>query len=274
MSVKFLPLLLSSIAPASLVFLMSFAAAPARAQSAGTITDVSESKNVTYLDVGAAILSRPIYLGSDDRSENIIPYFETEYKGRFFIKPALGAGVHIINNDRVRLSGGIAYAYGRQAEESESLAARGVDDIDDAFTANGGFRIITPVGVIDSLVTVPFTGNQQGLTASISAITQVAPTAYWKINPGARLSLRSGENSAQFYGVPGSTFAGGFDGGSTYSASAFAVSYFTLGETASSRGWDIVGLVEYSQLLGNVRDSLFVERGDGFTATLGLAKKF
>ena len=277
MSKKNLPSLLSTVAPASLVFLFSLIAAPAMAQISDMpddLTDVAADRSVTYLDIGAAILSRPVYLGSDDRAENIIPYFDGEYKGRFFIKPALGAGVHLINNNRIRLSGGIGYAYGRQADESDSLSARGVEDIDDALTANGGFRVITPVGVIDSLVSVPFTGNQEGLTANVAAITQISPSKNWRINPGARISLRNGESSEQFYGAPGSTFAGGFDGGRSYSASAFAVSYYTIGETPSNRGWDIIGLVEYSQLLGDVRDSLFVERDGGFTATLGVAKKF
>lgn len=270
---KILPLLHT----AALALMMGSLAAPAAAQISDMpkdLTDVAASRNNTYIDIGAAVLSRPVYLGSDDRVEQIIPYIDAEYKGRFFIKPTLGAGVHIVNNDNVRFSTGVSYQYGREASESESLAARNVEDIDDAFTANASFRIITPVGVIDSLVTVPFTGNQEGLTANVAAITQISPLSNWRINPGARLSLRNGASSEQLYGAPGTALAGGFDGGSVYTGSLFAVSYFTLGESSTDRGWDIVGLAEYAALFGNVTESQFAERSDGFTFTLGLAKRF
>jgi outer membrane scaffolding protein for murein synthesis (MipA/OmpV family) len=262
---------------AALSFILAAVAAPAAAQISDMpddLTDVASSRNNTYIDIGGAVLSRPAYLGSDDRVEQIIPYVDAEYKGRFFIKPALGAGVHFVNNDRIRFSTGVSYQYGRQASESESLAARNVEDIDDAFTANASLRILTPVGVIDSLVTVPFTGNQEGLSANVAAITQVSPLSNWRINPGARITFRNSAQAEQLYGAPGTALAAGFDGRSVYAGSLFAVSYFTLGESSTDRGWDIVGLVEYAKLFGNVQESQFAERSDGFTFTVGLAKKF
>lgn len=40
----------------------------------------------------------------------------------------VGAGVHLVNNNRVRLSGGIGYQYGHRASESDSLAALNTED--------------------------------------------------------------------------------------------------------------------------------------------------
>ncbi len=239
---------------------------PAQGQVLENIFTVDEDKAETYLDAGGAVLYRPGYLGSEDNVTQVIPYIDGEYKGRFYLKPGQGAGINVINNKYVRLSGGVNYLFGRDSSENGAAQRLRVRDLEDSITAAASLRINTAIGVIDSQVQVPITGDLEGVRLDIAGITQWDPTPKLRINPGIRFTFMDEEMVNQFYAI--SKFIT-YEGGGLSSFSAFAAGYYDVSDQ-----WQLVGLVDYAVLEDTLSTSLLAPENDGVTATLGLAYKF
>ena len=244
--------------------------------------DVSADKAETYASVGGAVLSRPLYLGSDETETSLLPYIDAEYKGRFYIKPVLGAGIHAVNNDWLRISAGAGFLYGRDVEDSDTLSRLNQLDIDDALTVNIGARLNVKYAVLDVLSLTPVTGDAEGSQLDISLITQWDPTDKLRINPGIRATVMTEDMINQRYGFrprPTSNVSGHikaltpdrftFTGDGTQSVSAFLAGYYQLGGD-----YELIGVANYSQLVDPISDSRLVDTDDGVTLSLALAKKF
>lgn len=239
---------------------------PAQGQVLENIFTVDEDKAETYLDVGGAILYRPGYLGSEDNVTQFIPYIDGEYKGRWYLKPGQGAGINVVNNKYIRLSGGVNYLFGRDSSENGAAQRLRVRDLEDSITAAASLRINTAIGVIDTQVQVPVTGDLEGYRVDIAGITQWDPTPKLRINPGVRFTFMDEDMVNQFYAI--SKFIT-YEGDGLTSISAFAAGYYDVSEK-----WQIVGLVDYAVLADVFTSSLLAPEDDGVTATLGLAYKF
>lgn len=244
--------------------------------------DVSADKAETYASVGGAVLSRPLYLGSEDSETSLLPYVDAEYKGRFYIKPVLGAGIHAVNNDWLRVSAGVGFLYGRDVEDSDTLSRLNQLDIDDALTVNIGARLNMKYAVLDILSLTPMTGDAEGSQFDISLITQLDPTDKLRINPGIRATAMTEDMINQRYGFRPRPAASTnerikaltpdrftFTGDGTQSVSAFVAGYYQLGSD-----YEIIGIANYSQLVDPISDSRVVETKDGATFSVALARKF
>lgn len=238
------------------------------AQDASSQWGISASKDVSYADIGLAGLSRLNYLGSDESVTDIYPYIDAEYRGRFYIKPSLGAGVYLINNENFRINLGGNYAFGRDAETFNGVTAQSIDD---AITASLGARVITRFGAIEAQMAVPVSGDMDGEHVDMAYIVQFDPTPALRINPGARISLWSEDRINQFYAVPASTKFGsfGFKGNGAQSGSVFVAAYWQF-----AQDYEFVGVADYARLFGDIPDSPLSVKDDGLTLSVALARKF
>ena len=254
------------ITPSLLALSGLFLSLPAQGQVLENLFTVDADKAETYLDVGGAVLYRPGYLGSEDNVTQLIPYIDGEYKGRFYLKPGQGAGVNVINNKYIRLSGGVNYLFGRDSSENGAAQRLRVRDLEDSITAAASLRINTAIGVIDTQVQTPITGDLEGVRIDVAGITQWEPTPKLRINPGIRFTFMDEEMVNQFYAISKLIT---YEGDGLSSVSAFAAGYYDVGEK-----WQVIGLVDYAVLADELSQSLLATEDDGITATIGVAYKF
>lgn len=247
-------------------------AAPSMAQSNESIFEVAESQKDTFAEIGAAYVSRDTYLGSDQRDNLFLPYVNATYKGRYFLLPALGAGVHLINKDKVRLSGSVNYELGREGVDTPFQNE--TFDVDGSFTANAAGRVLLPFAALDVVGTAPFTGDVDGFRVATLLTTQITPTDRIKINPGVRASYYSDDWLNSYYGVSGEQALAsglapaGFDS-EFASYGAHVIAYYTVTDSI-----EIVGTLIYAKLTGDVKDSAFTPENDGLTAGIAIARRF
>lgn len=247
-------------------------ASSATAQSNTSLFEISDSQTYTFADFGASVALRDTYLGSDITETLFLPYANATYKGRYFILPSLGAGVHLISNDKIRLSGSVNYVLGRDGEDT--LFDNEAFDLEDSLSLNAATRIRLPFAALDIVGTVPVTGDIEGSKVDVLLTTQIEPLDNLKINPGIRASYASSDWLNSYYGVSNtqSTLTGltasSLDSDvSNYGA--HVVAYWTITED-----YEIIGSAIYSKLIGDAKDSLLSPKSDGVTFTLGFARKF
>lgn len=256
-------------------------AAPAQGQVIDDIFRVSDDKaEDTFLDLGIAAISRPEYLGSDEQGLLVVPYFNAEYKGRFYLNPYRGLGMHVVNTDRFRLSGGVSYIFGRDGEDTPFNLTKSSDpgafDLDGSLAARASGRVNFKYGIAEVTVTQPLGGDIDGAEVTGSVATMI-PTGFDKLRLFPSLSMTwaqedrinayYGINTAQSIAVDSNQTITFGDGLSHYGASL-------AGFYAVTEKIEAIGVVNYSRLTDSLPDSPLVTQDDGVTATIGLAYKF
>ena len=242
----------------------------------GSIFEVAPSKVKTSYDVGVASVFRNQYVGSDNTSTIILPYANVTYKGRYFLNPALGAGIYAINKDNVRLAVSTHLALGRKGEDTpftnEVFSER--FDVDATLTTKVSGRVYLPIAAFDVVGTLPVTGGLGGARLDTLLTTSVSPTKKLRITPGVRATFATSGWLNTNYGInEAQAAASGLD------AFALESGLSTLGTHAAayyklSDNYEIVGVVNHSWLLGDVKESPLAASNTGLTAAIGLSRKF
>ena len=268
--------------------------------------DIPASEQETYIDLGLDVVSRDIYVGSDERETLVLPYVNGEYKGRFFFRPAVGAGVNLINDGTVELAAVASYATGRDAEDTpfvfdiddldagEVPGRRGdvlpvalTDASDEAFEIDGSITVggygsvLLPFARLDAQLITPVTGDIDGLRSDIALTTRV-PLGPFFIAPGVRATWTSDSWTETFYGFTPDQIAtldadtlallsdeNGLDVGDAWTLGAHLVATWEVVDDVQ-----ILGFVNYSALQGDAKDSLFSPENDGVTAALAVSRRF
>jgi len=253
--------------------------------------DIPEEQQSTYVDVGAAVVSRSAYVGSEETDTDIFPYVAGEYKGRYFFNPAQGAGVNLINNGTLRVAPVVFFAGGRDAEDTPFLdedsaisdaerdAFENAFDLDSSVTAGGVVSYRFPYAQLELQAQAPVTGDVEGWRGDASLATRLVPLENiigegTIIAPGIRATYLSDQWTESYYGLDqgqanllnlaGQDVDGGFN-----SLSAFVLTSLSVTEDIT-----LVGAANYTMLQGDAKDSLLSPDNNGTTFVLGLAKRF
>lgn len=262
----------------TLILTSALAAVPHVANAQGSIFDIPESEQDTFADVGIAAVSRETYVGSDDSELTVLPYINARYKGRYFVNPALGAGAYAIRNENFRLGGSVHYSLGRDGEDTPFDT--------DAFEVDAGFagiissRIYTPIAAIDVIGNIPLTGDLDGYRLDTLVTTEFYPVSNLRITPGLRATYHSGAYLDSLYGItdtqiteaalPASAGLTPLDFGSEFSTlGAHVAAYLDINED-----YQLIGIVNYSRLIGDVEDTSLAPSNNGITAAISLARTF
>lgn len=233
---------------------------------------VDPERDLTYADVGVAAITRDTYVGSGESDAFVLPFVSAEYKGRFYIKPALGAGMYIINKPNLRLTSGATLALGRDSESVPILGRAG--KLSTSVVTNMSARYVLPFAAVDVLGQLPVSGDMNGARVDVFMTTSITPIEGFRITPGVRASYQSAGWLNSLYGVSNAqSLASGVSpfnlDGQFSTLGAHAAAYLTVTEN-----WEVVGAVNYSRLMKDVTDSPLVNSRNGLTAALGLARKF
>lgn len=264
---KFLSLLLGTAALCSVA---------THAQAQSNWFEIPPDKAESAASIGAAGVRLDSYVGSEESTLLVLPYVNATYKGRLFINPAVGAGVYAINNDKFRLGAAANVAFGRDGEDTP-FAGTGYEEEFDVKTGASGkifARAYLPFAALDVVGTIPVGGDQKGAKLDTLLTTQFQPTSRLTLTPGVRATFNTGDWLDTNYGInsrqaaaSGLTPLSYDDGLSTLGA--HVAGYYKLGEN-----YEIVGVVNHSWLVGDVKDSPLTPKNTGLTVALGIARKF
>lgn len=271
-------------------------AAPLETTDAGSIFTIAPSEADSYIDVGAAVLTRPAYLGSNDQRTNIFPYLAAEYKGRLFLDPARGAGVYVVHKPKLQVTAFATIAGGRDADETGAFndlvsigsyetdaaldAAEDALEIKTSVLASASARYRFKYGLVEVTGAVPVTGDVEGFRTEISLASKIPyePLGI-AVYPGVRATYTSSDWNQVYYGINATqTAATGldpFEADSDISViGAFA--FVRWDALSQSLGDDIqvIALANYNWLQGDLKDSPLTPDDHGLTAVLGVAKRF
>jgi len=257
-----------------------------------SLFDIPQSEADSYIDVGAAILSRPAYLGSNTQETDILPYIAGEYKGRLFLDPARGAGVHAINDGKLQLSVFANVASGRDANETgafndlvsisafttdaERNAAEDALEIKTSVVASASARYLFKYALADISVSVPVTGDVDGMRTELSLATKLPfePVGL-RVFPGVRATYTSKSWNETYYGINAAQSAAtglqtfDTDGDISVLGSYILATWDGLGDDIQ-----LIGLLNYNWLQGDLQDSVLTPDDHGLSAVIGVARRF
>lgn len=261
-----------------LAILAALACLPTTAAAQDSIFDIPESEQLTFADVGIAGVSRETYVGSSTGETLVLPYLNTQYKGRFFVNPGLGAGAYAIRNEHFRLGGSVHFSLGRDGADTPLN--------NEAFDLDGGFaglissRLYLPLAAVDVVANIPLTGDLEGYRVDALVTTELYPFEKLRLTPGVRATYHSGDFLNSVYGITDSQLANvSLPVGSNVTAQNFGAEVSTLGAHVAayyelSDDYEIVGIVNFSRLIGDVEGTTLAPENSGITAALGFARKF
>lgn len=237
-----------------------------------SIFTVGEAQDKTYADLGISVLSSPEYLGSDDEKIRVLPFINAEYKGRLYINPYQGAGVHLINNGKFRVSGGAYFAPNRKSKDTPFTDPS--FDIDSGVSARVAGRYRWKYAAFDVTGSMPVTGDMDGAEVEFRATTLLPVSDKVRIGPSIFASYQTKDWLNTLYGVNNEqALAGGLtqlsysDGFGSYGAAATA--FVDL-----PSGISMIGLLSYTALDGNLKDSPLTPSNNEVMGVVALSKRF
>ncbi len=233
-----------------------------------------DPKNVdTYVDIGAVVLSRRGYQGSDKQHTNIYPAINAEYKGRYFLNPFNGIGVNLVNKRDVVLSTSMAFNPGRDSADTPFDDPLFDYDPGAAFKVSGRYRL--KYVAVGGNFNVPVFGDMKGTRGSLRVSTLIPLSKQLDIAPSLAASYQSKSRMNDLYGVNAEqaliTNTGEFEYDSGFSGYSAAVGLLWR---SKQKDWAVVGVMNYRTLTGDVKDSPLTPDDDGILAAIAVAKRF
>jgi len=236
---------------------------------------ISEKRERTFIDAGIAYVNRAPFVGSEETDNLVLPFARADYKGRLFINPAFGAGVYWRNTDNLRLSTSFNFALGRDAEDTPIIGEGG--EVDSSFTVTNALRYYLPFAAFDAIATVPVTGGFEGARLDTLLTTEIKPIKGLRITPGVRATFGTSGWINSLYEVEAADLAAldvigvdPFEADSGLIAlGAHAAAYYEL-----PNAFQLIGVVNYSALQDDSRDSPLSVQNNGLTLALGIARHF
>ena len=247
---------------------------------AQNVDNTSTASDDAYF--GAAVLTTPEYLGSDDNETLVIPYLEiSDFKGFDFFGTSLsyrlleagtGQGIGYWS---LRVGPSISYQRGRDSDDSPTLA--GLEDVDASLPIGGYIRsTLGPVGFrIDAGQDV--IGGHDGFTVDTS-VGSAYTTDKFGIQPSATLSWGDSNYNESFFGITqeqsNASSLAAFDIGSGFNSYSFnVIAWYQI-----HKDYQIGAFASYKEFFDDAEDSPILQAEDGSTnglfAGVSLTRRF
>ncbi len=227
--------------------------------------------------IGIGAESGPEFLGSSETETSAMPMFELIWRDRIFIGPG-GIG-YAFNADAFTASASVGYDSGR--DESDSVFLNGLGDIDGGATFNLEFEYelgpVTPY-----LEVTKYTKGSEGVSATVGVEGMIplrVLTGRMSMadmgrldSPGeagpmliAGLSADWGNDdfNQTYYGVSGAQSVSSGLGQYTATSGFHAVNLEVGVRVPVTDHWNLGASVTYSELMGDAKDSPFVQDTSG-----------
>lgn len=241
------------------------------------------------LDVGAGVLTSPLYLGDNNYQIAVLPNIRLSYKNTFFASVQDGIGYNLYQNQNWRVGPIARLNFGRndingtspfQVAGNNTTDLIGLGDIDPTIELGGFVEYRSGNWTFNAELRQAIGGGHEGLVSDIGAQYRNRTTAFGKpvmYSVGPRATLVSENFNDMFFGVNAAqSLASGLE---TYSASGGLLS-FGAGANAImplNRSLTLIGFAGYDRLTGDAADAPLVQqRGspNQFSAGMFLSYRF
>jgi outer membrane scaffolding protein for murein synthesis (MipA/OmpV family) len=246
------------------------------AEAQTSIFEIPPEQAESFADVGVAGVSRETYVGSEKSDFIVLPYVNASYEGRFFINPAVGAGAYAINNSKFRLGASTNLALGREGQDTPFAGTSYAEEfkVDTSVTGNVFARAYLPFAALDVVGTVPIGGDLNGARLDTLLTTEIYPIENLRLTPGVRATFNTGGWLDTNYGINTRQAAASGLAPISYDDGLSTLGAHVAGYYKLSDDYEIVGLINHSWLVGDIKDSPLTPQNTGLTVALGLARKF
>ncbi|WP_018998399.1 MipA/OmpV family protein [Hirschia maritima] len=255
------------------------------AQTYKTFDEPSEEgKGNWEVTVGVGVLHEAISPGVDQYESQVLPYLDIAYKDRLFLNVRHGLGAYLIKQDDKKtgifedLAVGVALDYdeGRDASDFDKRPAlKGLNKIDSTIEGKIFAEAEISSVELDFEIAQDLSGDgHDGWHAELSANLDFPVSDRFMLMVGPSIRYASEEYQQAYYGLDSSeAIATGF---SEYKAGAGleSASFGIQGRYALSKNWSVLGLAQYESLLGDAKDSPFVEKDNQVVTGLAVAYTF
>lgn len=218
-------------------------------------------------DIGIGVVSRPAFVGSDERRSNVVPVVRVDLPTRYaFVGSRYGGnplqlGFTPLNTDQ--WVGGMTVSYQNviPREVSDDKRLQGLNDIDRS--ALGGFLLgyrFRPGGIVSLRSDTDLSGNGQGTTITLGAQQAFPINDHFTIVAGPRVVWGNRQHNTTYFGVdptktPGTSLP------AYHAPAGFQEFSMNVGVRYATEGdWVIGGGLSAGRLMGNVKDSPIVAK--------------
>lgn len=243
----------------------------------------AEPKKKWDITIGLGAQNQPISPGIDDDEVQVLPYLDIIYKDRYFLNSQNGLGTYLYKHeDRptalfedLAFGAAIDFDPGRDPEDLASQSPlRGLGQID--ATLEGKLFADAELSFVElgAVLAHDLADGHNGWYSEVSAevTLPIARRGFFSFGPTLRYASDSYQQS--YYGVNAQEAMAtglaeyapeaGFDRASFILSSGYAV----------TRAWRVLGQIEYQNLLGDAKDSPFVEEEGQTVISLAIARQF
>lgn len=218
----------------------------------------------------------PVSPGVDKTEFEALPYFDIEYKDRYFLMFERGLGAYLLRSeDEPEYALGVAVGYAEGRDEADAKAELdGLGDID------GAAELVVfaegEIGFVEvELEVAKALGGHDGLTAELSAGVDASITDRLFVGVVPFITYGDEKYTESFYGVSASQAANS----ATYSQYDTDGGFENYGVELEAnykitQNWSAITSASYTRLLGDAKDSPIVDNKGFFGASVGLAYTF
>lgn len=255
------------------------------AQTYKTFDEPSEADKGNWeVTVGAGVLHEAISPGIDQYESQVLPYLDISYKDRLFLNVRHGLGAYLVKQEDketglfedLALGVAIDYDEGRDpADFDKRPVLKGLNKIDS--TIEGKIFAEAEVSFVefDFEISQDLSGiGHDGWHAELSANLDFPVSDRFMLMVGPSIRYASEEYQQAYYGIDATeSLATGF-GEYKAGAGLESASFGVQGRYALSKHWSVLGLAQYESLLGDAKDSPFVEKDNQMVTGLAVAFTF
>ena len=241
-------------------------ALPVAAQYQGIVSLPPVGPGDSRLLLGVSALSRPAYLGAEDRVLMVLPLIDYANRNGFFASSGTGIGYSFINTRATQAGIRVIPQFGRR--ESDAAALRGMGDIDWGVEASAYLtQHLSMNWTLGANLRAGGRGGEFDVGARYN--TRLAPTTF--MTAFAFLTAANSKSQQTWYGVDAeqslATGYAPFAPGAGFRNLQTGIS----ANHAINERWILIGGISVGRLLGEAADSPIVREQTHYTALLALA---
>ena len=253
--------------------------------TSGTVVLADSERSIA---LGAAVVAKPKYEGSDEHDVFVIPLFVPKFSDSADENPSLfkkirrRVDIRGLDDVRIRISrpGGFEFGavtgYITDRDQSDARRLRGLGDVDGGLVLGGyaGIRrgpVLFDVAIIDKV-----TGDDAGFQVRLGAGTEQQISERATISATVGTTFASDDYMQTYFGVTPAQSAASVAGLPAFNASGGIKDvYFELSsELELSDRWLLRASGRYARLLGDAADSPVIETEDQLSGSIGLGYRF